>query len=127
MAVRPSFLPGDTLTANNMNILANSLVSINAQTGTAYNVGTADVGKLVTLNNASAQTITIPANASVAFAIGDQINFLNLSTGTATFVAGGTAVIRSAGNKLKLNTQYAVCTVLKWDTDAWIMVGNVSA
>ena len=127
MAVRPSFLPGDTLTANNMNILANSLVSINAQTGTAYNVGTADVGKLVTLNNASAQTITIPANASVAFAIGDQINFLNLSTGTATFVAGGTAVIRSAGGKLKLTTQYAVCTVLKWDTDAWIMVGNVSA
>ena len=127
MAVRPSFLPGDTLTANNMNILANSLVSINAQTGTAYNVGTADVGKLVTLNNASAQTITIPANASVAFAIGDQINFLNLSTGTATFVAGGTAVIRSAGGKLKLSTQYAVCTVLKWDTDAWVMVGNVSA
>jgi hypothetical protein len=110
-----------------MNILANSLVSINGQTGTAYNVGTADVGKLVTLNNASAQTITIPANASVAFAIGDQINFLNLSTGTATFVAGGTAVIRSAGGKLKLSTQYAVCTVLKWDTDAWIMVGNVSA
>jgi hypothetical protein len=127
MAVRPSFLPGDTLTANNMNILANSLVSINAQTGTAYNVGTADVGKLVTLNNASAQTITIPANASVAFAIGDQINFFNLSTGTATFVAGGTAVIRSAGGKLKLSTQYAVCTVLKWDTDAWVMVGNVTA
>jgi hypothetical protein len=127
MAVRPSFSPGDTLTANNMNILANSLVSINGQTGTAYNVGTADVGKLVTLNNASAQTITIPANASVAFAIGDQINFLNLSTGTATFVAGGTAVIRSANGKLKLTTQYAVCTVLKWDTDAWIMVGNVSA
>jgi len=127
MAVRPSFSPGDTLTANNMNILANSLVSINAQTGTAYNVGTADVGKLVTLSNVAAQTITIPANSSVPFAIGDQINFLNLSTGTATFVAGGTAVIRSAGGKLKLTTQYAVCTVLKWDTDAWIMVGNVSA
>lgn len=127
MAVRPSFSPGDTLTANNMNILANSLVSINAQTGTAYNVGTADVGKLVTLSNVAAQTITIPANASVAFAIGDQVNFMNLSTGTATFVAGGTAVIRSAGSKLKLSTQYAVCTVLKIDTDAWVMVGNVSA
>jgi len=127
MAVRPSFLPGDTLTANNMNILANSLVSINAQTGTAYNVGTADVGKLVTLSNVAAQTITIPANSSVAFAIGDQVNFMNLSTGTATFVAGGTAVIRSAGSKLKLADQYAVCTVLKIDTDAWVMLGNVKA
>ena len=56
-----------------------------------------------------------------------QINFFNLSTGTATFVAGGTAVIRSAGSKLKLADQYAVCTVVKWDTDAWVMLGNVKA
>ena len=127
MALRPSFNPGDTLTAANMNILANSLVSIDAQTGTAYTIGTADVGKLITLNNVAAETITIPANASVAFAIGDQVNFFNLSTGTATFVAGGTAVIRSAGSKLKLADQYAVCTVLKIDTDAWVMLGNVKA
>jgi hypothetical protein len=127
MAVRPSFSPGDTLTAANMNILANSLVSVNAQTGTTYTIGTADVGKLVTLGNAAAETITIPANSSVAFAIGDQVNFMNLSTGTATFVASGTAVIRSAGNKLKLTEQYAVCTVLKIDTDAWVMVGNLKA
>lgn len=127
MAVRPSFSPGDTLTAANMNILANSLVSVSAQTGTAITAGTADVGKLVTLSNVAAQTITIPANASVAFAIGDQVNFMNLSTGTATFVAGGTAVIRSAGSKLKLADQYAVCTVLKIDTDAWVMLGNVKA
>jgi len=127
MALRPSFAPADVLTAANMNILANSLVAINAQTGTAYTIGTADVGKLVTLSNVAAQTITIPANSSVAFAIGDQVNFMNLSTGTATFAAGGTAVIRSAGSALKLVTQYAVCTVLKIDTDAWVMVGNVTA
>jgi len=127
MALRPSFNPGDTLTAANMNILANSLVSVSAQTGTAYTIGTADVGKLVTLNNTAAQTITVPANSSVAFAIGDQINFMNLSTGTATFSPGGTAVIRSAGSKLKLADQYAVCTVLKIDTDAWVMLGNVKA
>ena len=127
MAVRPTFSPGDTLTAASMSALSNSLVSVNAQTGTVYTIGTADVGKLVTLNNAANETITIPANATTAFAIGDQVNFLNLGTGTATFVAGGTAVIRSAGGKLKLTTQYAVCTVLKWDTDAWIMVGNVTA
>jgi hypothetical protein len=109
-----------------MSALSNSLITVSAQTGTAYTPGTAQVGQLVTLNNA-AQTITIPANATTAFAIGDQLNFMLLGTGTATFVAGGTAVIRSAGSKLKLTTQYAVCTVLKWDTDAWVMVGNVTA
>jgi hypothetical protein len=127
MAVRPTFSPGDTLTAASMSALSNSLIAINAQTGTAYTPGTADVGKLVTLGNAAGETITIPANATTAFAIGDQLNFLNLATGTATFVAGGTAVIRSAGSKLKLTTQYAVCTCLKIDTDTWVMVGNVSA
>jgi hypothetical protein len=127
MAVRPTFSPGDTLTAASMSALSNSLISINAQTGTAYTPGTADVGKLVTLGNAGGETITIPANATTAFAIGDQLNFMNLATGTATFVAGGTAVIRSAGSKLKLTTQYAVCTCLKIDTDTWVMVGNVSA
>lgn len=127
MAVRPTFSPGDTLTAASMSALANSLITVNAQTGTAYTPGTADVGQLITLGNAGGETITIPANATTAFAIGDQLNFMNLSTGTATFVAGGTAVIRSAGSKLKLTTQYAVCTVLKIDTDAWVMVGNVSA
>jgi hypothetical protein len=127
MATRPSFSPGDTLTAANMNILASSIITVNAQTGTAYTPGTAQVGQLTTLSNVAAQTVTIPANASIAFAIGDQLNFMNLSTGTATFVAGGTAVIRSAGTKLKLADQYAVCTVLKIDTDAWVMVGNVKA
>jgi hypothetical protein len=127
MALRPSFTPGDTLTAANMNIVANSLIAVSAQTGTAYTIGTADVGKLVTLSNVAAQSITVPANASVAFAIGDQVNFINLSTGTATFAPAGTAVIRSAGAKLKLADQYAVCTVLKIDTDAWVMLGNVKA
>jgi len=127
MAVRPTFSPGDTLTAASMSALSNSLITVTAVTGTAYTPGTAQVGQLITLDNAGGETITIPANATTAFAIGDQLNFMNLATGTATFVAGGTAVIRSAGSKLKLTTQYAVCTVLKIDTDAWVMVGNVSA
>lgn len=127
MAVRPVFATGDTLTATNLNTLASAVITVNAQTGTAYTPGTAQVGQLTTLNNSAAQTITIPANATTAFAIGDQLNFMLLGTGTATFAPGGTAVIRSAGGKLKLTTQYAVCTVLKFDTDAWVMVGNVSA
>jgi hypothetical protein len=110
-----------------MSALSNSLITVNAQTGTAYTPGTAQVGQLTTLINAAGGTVTIPANATTAFAIGDQLNFMNLGTATYTFVAGGTAVIRSAGSALKLSTQYAVCTVLKWDTDAWIMVGNVTA
>jgi len=127
MAVRPVFATGDTLSALNLNILASSVITVNAQTGTAYTPGTAQVGQLISLLNAAGGTVTIPANATTAFAIGDQLNFMNLGTATYTFAPGGTAVIRSAGTALKLSTQYAVCTVLKFDTDAWVMVGNVTA
>ena len=90
MAVRPTFTPGDTLTAASMSALSNSLITVNAQIGTAYTPGTAQVGQLTTLNNAAAQTITIPANATTAFAIGDQLNFMLLGTGTATFLSRST-------------------------------------
>ena len=45
---------------------------LNAQTGTTYTLVIGDAGKTVTMDNASAMTLTIPANASVAFPIGTE-------------------------------------------------------
>ena len=43
--------------------------TLNTQTGTTYTLALTDQTKIVEMNNASANTITIPTNASVAFAI----------------------------------------------------------
>ena len=43
------------------------VTAINTQTGTTYTLALADKGKIVEMNNASANTLTIPTNASVAF------------------------------------------------------------
>ena len=127
MALRPSFAPADVLTAANMNIIANSLIAVAAQTGTAYTIGTADVGKLITLSNVAAQAITIPANSSVAFAVGDQINIYQAGTATVTITPAATVTVRSSGAKLKTTDQFSVATCIKIDTNEWIALGNLSA
>lgn len=127
MSLRPTFTSGDVFTAANANILASSIIAINSQTGTAYQPVLTDVGRLVTVFNAAAVSITIPANSTTAFAVGDQINIANLGTTNATIVAAVGVTLNSNGAKLVLNGQYAVATCLKRDTDTWIVVGNVKA
>ena len=127
MAVRPTFTIGEVFTAANANILAQAIVAINAQTGTAYTTVLTDVGKLITITNAAAQSVTIPPNSSVAYGVGDQINIMALATATTTIVAGAGVTLNSNGAKLVLNGQYAVATCLKTDTNTWVVVGNVKA
>ena len=101
-------------------------ITLNAQTGTTYTLALTDAHDLVTLSNASAITLTVPTNASVAFTIGDQVNLLQLGAGQVT-VSGSGVTFRSEGTKLKLKGQYAMATLVKIDTDTWVLVGNTAA
>ncbi len=101
-------------------------LTLNAQTGTTYTLVLLDDSKVVTLSNASAITLTIPTNASVAFPIGSQVNIVQLGAGQVT-VGGASVTIRSQGSKLKLNGQYAAASLLKIATDEWVLIGNTAA
>ncbi len=74
----------------------------NAQTGTTYTAVLLDAGKTVTLSNASAVTLTIPAQASVSWADNTQLNFLNLGVGTVTITPAVDVTIN--GEPLTLET-----------------------
>jgi hypothetical protein len=127
MATRQSFTAGQILTAVQQNALATAMVAINAQTGTSYTAVLGDDGKLVTCDNGSAITFTVPPNSSVAFGIGTQINIMQLGAGQVTITAGAGVTFRSAGTKVKTNGQYSVATCVKIATDTWVLVGNLSA
>ncbi|MGI9499702.1 MAG: hypothetical protein ACR2P3_06670 [Geminicoccaceae bacterium] len=102
--------------------------TVNAQTGTTYTLVIGDAGDIVTMSNASAQTLTIPTNASVAFAIGAQIDVSQIGAGV-TSVAGDTGVTLngvSAGTGA-LSAQYGSVTLVKLATDTWLMTGNHDA
>ena len=100
-------------------------VAINAQTGTTYTTVLADQSKLVTLINASAITLTIPANSSVAYPVGTKIDFAQLGAGQVT-VAGAGGVTVNATPTLKLREQYSGASCIKTATDTWLLVGDLS-
>ena len=102
--------------------------TINAQTGTTYTLALTDAGKIITSSNGSAQTITIPPNSGVAFAIGTQIDIYNLGAGIAS-ITGGTGVTLngvSTGTGA-LNSQFSAVTCFKIATDVWLMTGAHAA
>jgi hypothetical protein len=101
-------------------------LNLNAQTGTTYTLALTDSGEFVTLSNASAITLTVPTNATVAFPVGTQINIVQLGAGQVT-VAGAGVTLRSSGSKLKLFGQYAAATLVKIATDEWVLIGNTAA
>lgn len=101
-------------------------LTFNAQTGTTYTLTLSDAQKLVSLNNASAISLTVPTNATAAFTIGDQVNLLQLGAGQVT-ISGAGVTLRSEGSKLKLKAQYAIATIIKVGTDEWVVVGNLAA
>lgn len=102
--------------------------TINAQTGTTYTLVLGDQGDIVTMSNASAQTLTVPTNASVAFAVGTQVDISQIGAGV-TSVAGDTGVTVngvSAGTGA-LSAQYGSVTLVKLATNTWLMTGNHAA
>ena len=124
-------LTNKTLTSPTINDPKLNL-SINANTATTYTFVLADNGKLVTSNNASAQTLSIPTNASVAFPVGTQINVAWITGAgqpTIQAVTSGTTTILSTGatsTAPKLRVVNSVASCVKIATDTWLVTGDVA-
>ena len=102
--------------------------TINAQTGTTYTIVLGDANKLITMANASANTLTIPLNSSVAFPTGTQIDIQMYGAGV-TSIAGAASVTLngvSAGTGA-MTTQYQAVSIVKQGTDTWTVSGDVGA
>jgi len=99
-------------------------LTLNAQTGTTYTPVLADNGKLVTLSNASAITLTVPTNASVAYATGAQINIQAIGAGQVTVVGDTGVTVNGTGTKLR--AQWSAATIVKTATDTWTLIGDLA-
>jgi hypothetical protein len=101
-------------------------ITTNRQTA-SYSLVLADRGKLVEMNSASANTLTIPLNSSIAFPIGSKIDVTQYGAGATTITATSGVTIRSFTSFLKIAGQYAACTLVKIGTDEWYAYGNLIA
>lgn len=93
----------------------------------SYTLALADSGKVVEMNAASANNLTVPPNGSVAFPIGTIIEVLQLGIGQTTIVAGSGVTIRSSGSKMKLTGQYSSASLRKRATNEWVLNGDTAS
>jgi hypothetical protein len=99
---------------------------VNSQS-TAYTLVLADSGKTILhpITDNNARTFTIPANGSVAYAVGTVVTFVNLintvtiAINTDTMYLAGTGATGS-----RTLAAYGVATAVKVTSTAWIISGN---
>lgn len=97
----------------------------NAQTGTTYSLALTDAGKNVDMNNASANVLTIPLNANVAFPIGTVVTVTQAGAGVTTVSpASGVTVTKPAARALAISAQTETAFLYKIGTDAWRVYCN---
>ena len=99
-------------------------IALNSQTGTAYTAALTDNNKIISLDNSSAITLTVPLNSSVAFPVGAMVNFIQLGAGEVS-VTGASGVSVSSPNGYKTRAQYSLATVIKLDTNSWVLIGDI--
>ena len=90
---------------------------MNAQGGN-YTFALSDSGKLVRGTGASAQTFSIPTNATTAFAIGTVIWVAQSGAGVVTIGHSG-VTLRSVGGAAATTSQYQKARLQKVGTDEW--------
>jgi hypothetical protein len=102
------------------------IYTINTQTGTTYTAVLSDVGKFVTFSNASAITLTIPLNSTVAYAVGTNIDIVQLGAGQVT-IAGAAGVTINGTPGLKTRAQYSGASIIQIATNTWVAIGDLAA
>jgi len=102
-------------------------VPVNSQSA-AYTLVLADSGKVILhpASDANARTFTIPANSSVAYAVGTAITFINMTSQVVTIaITTDTMYLSSAGTTGSRSlAQYGSATAIKITSTNWIISGS---
>ena len=130
MGSGPGVGDGDTARAAytkiNDNFTLLEVLLINAQVGTTYGPVLTDANGMITMDNAGANTITIPANASVAYPIGTQLFFMQLGAGQTTITITADTLSGPVVAPFTIREQFVPVTVLKDSATSWVMFGNLT-
>ena len=79
-----------------------------------------DNGKVLTMTNAAAITLTVPAGLNVGF----SCLIIQLAAGKVTFTASGTTIVQRQ-SFTKTAGQYAVASVLAYATNTFALSGDL--
>jgi hypothetical protein len=100
---------------------------INSSSATSYTLVASDAGELIEINSADTNTLIIPLNSSVPFPVGTKIDILQVGAGQVTASADSGVTINSKDGNTKLTGQWSAASLVKRETDSWVLIGDLSA
>lgn len=95
--------------------------AVNVQTGTSYTLQLSDNGAVVTCNNASAITVTVPASLGVGF----QCIIVQLGAGQVT-ISGSGATIHNRQSQTKTAGQYGFASLVAYAANIFVSGGDMA-
>lgn len=104
---------------------------VNPQSGTAYTLALTDApassanAGIVTMSNANANTVTVPANSTVAFPVGTQIQVSQLGAGQTSIAAASGVTIRTPSTA-NARVQYATLVLTQVAANTWVLGGDMA-
>lgn len=122
-----SNLTVDIATQAELDAIVAALSVIGQNTPTAsYQLVLSDAGKVVEMDVAGANNLTIPTDATVAFPVGTVIELWQKGAGQTTVVPAGGVTLRSPGGLTSLYGQYSGGTLRKRAANEWVLQGDLS-
>lgn len=97
--------------------------TINAQTGTSYALVAGDNGKVVTLDNASAITVAVPAGLGAGF----SCSLIQLGAGQVSLSAGVGVTLNSYLNYTKIAGQHGGASLISYSANVFNLNGNLAS
>jgi len=119
---------GNVVISGSFTVVSGSIfpLQFNRQ-ATNYVLSLADQGVVIETNVGSANTITVPLNATVPFPRGTEIAVIQRGTGQTSFVTASVGItLNSYNNSKAISGQYAAVSLLKVDTNEWYLVGRLA-
>lgn len=103
------------------------LTTNTASGGGTYTLSLDDISKTITFNSTATYTVSVPPNSSVAFPLGAKVDVVRLGTGAVTLSQGSGVTILSKNSNKNIAAQYSGATLVKIDTNTWILIGDLIA
>ena len=103
-------------------------LEFDAETGTTYTLVAGNLNQLVTLNNASPITLTVPPSV---FSAGDVINIAQIGAGQVTLAQGAGVTISSTGsgtggNAPKLRAKFSAASIICTASNTFLVIGDIA-
>ncbi len=109
-----------------MNGVVRNRLNLSTQT-TNYTLALQDEGRLIFMTSGGANIVTVPSSSAANFPIGAQVMLTQSGSGQTRFTSASTGVtLLSANNALKIANRYSAATLIKTDTNAWYLFGDIT-